>query len=43
MSQPAVAPARAYRFEQLLAEHKALKLEIDHEWLEMTAFPREEA
>ena len=37
-----MAPARAYTFEQLLSEHKALKLDIDHEWLEFPSLPSEE-
>lgn len=41
--QLVMAPARTYTFEQLLAEHKALKLDVDHEWLDFPALPGEEA
>lgn len=41
--QLVMAPARTYTFEQLLAEHKALKLDVDHEWLDFPALPSEEA
>ncbi|MFM9968296.1 MAG: AbrB/MazE/SpoVT family DNA-binding domain-containing protein [Burkholderiales bacterium] len=38
-----IAPAPAFTFEQLLAEQKALKLDIDREWLDFPALPSEEA
>lgn len=41
--QLVIAPARAYTFEQLLAEHKALKLDVDREWLDFPALPGEVA
>lgn len=40
--QLVMAPAHAYTFEQLLSEHKALKLDVDHEWLDFPALPSEE-
>ena len=41
--QLVIAPAHAYTFEQLLAEHKTLKLDVDREWLDFPALPSEEA
>lgn len=36
-----IASVHAYSFEQLLAEHKALKLDADPEWLDFPALPSE--
>ena len=41
--QLVIARAQSYSFEQLLAEHKALKLDVGHEWLDFPALPSEEA
>lgn len=41
--QLVMASAHAYSFEQLLAEHKALKLHADPEGLNFPALPSEEA
>lgn len=41
--QLVIAPAHAYTFERLLAEHKALELDVDREWLDFPALPSEEA
>ena len=38
-----MAPARKYTFEELLAQHSALGLEPDREWLEFPALPSEQA
>jgi antitoxin component of MazEF toxin-antitoxin module len=37
-----ISPARTFTFEQLLAEQKALKLDLDREWLDFPALPSEE-
>jgi antitoxin component of MazEF toxin-antitoxin module len=36
-------PARKYSFKKLVAEHKALGIEPDREWLEFPALPSEQA
>ena len=38
-----IEPAHKYSFEELLAQHKALGLETDREWLEFPALPSERA
>ena len=38
-----IEPTRKYSFEELLAEHKALGLDPDREWLEFPALPGERA
>ena len=38
-----IEPARKYSFEELLAQHKALGLHPDREWLEFPALPSEQA
>lgn len=38
-----LAPAHLYSFEELLAQHKALGLDPDREWLEFSALSNEKA
>jgi len=38
-----IEPTHKYSFEELLAQHKALGLEPDREWLEFPALPSEQA
>ena len=38
-----IAPTRKFTFEELLAEHRLLKLETDREWLEFASLPSEES
>ena len=38
-----ISRVSAFTFEQLLAEQKALKLDIDREWLDFPALPSEKA
>lgn len=40
--QLVMAP-RAYSFDQLLTEHKALKLDVDHQWRDFPSLQGEEA
>lgn len=37
-----VAPTRKFTFNDLLAEHRLLKLQHDREWLEFASLPSEE-
>ena len=37
-----VAPTRKFTFEELLAEHRLLKLDRDRKWLEFRNLPSEE-
>ena len=37
-----VAPTRKFTFEELLAEHRLLKLDQDRKWLEFRSLPSEE-